>query len=182
MTHNRKIGSFLGIFALAAFVPACTERPQDIEAALEQYELVLRHAKEGNHAEVVKWLRKGATLGSAEAQFELGTYFAKEGNHVEAFKWLSDAAKQGHAEAQFALAVCYMFELGVERNDDEVGKWLAKAAEQGHAKAQYRLGMCYEKWEDTTEALKWYRRAAKQNNEEATDALKRLESRPLDSP
>jgi len=176
MTHNRKTGNLLIAFALAAFVSACTEKPRDIEATLKEYEIVLRHAKEGKQTEVTDWLGKNAQFGSAEVQFELATYYAKTGNHDEAFKWLSEAAKQGHREAQYALAVCYMFELGVKRNDDEVGKWLAKAAEQGHAKAQFRLGMAYEKWKDMTEALKWYRKAAKQNNQEAIDALKRLES------
>ena len=50
-----------------------------------------------------------------------------------------------------------------------------KAAEQGVAKAQYNLALCYAKGngvaKDKAEAVKWFRKAAEQGHEKASEAL-----------
>ncbi len=55
---------------------------------------------------------------------------------------------------------------------------LQKAAEQGDDKAQYNLGLCYFNGEgapqDFNAAVKWFRQAAKQGNEDAKMALETL--------
>jgi TPR repeat protein len=55
----------------------------------------------------VKWLRKAANQGHADAQYNLGAmYFMGRGvlqDHVEAEKWYRKAAEQGHANAQHNL-------------------------------------------------------------------------------
>lgn len=53
-----------------------------------------------------------------------------------------------------------------------------KAEYQGDAEAQFQLGECYETGDtvakDLQQAAKWYRMAAEQGHEPASEALKRL--------
>ena len=65
----------------------------------------------GNYKQAVKWYRKAAEQGFAEAQFYLGWMYA-EGQGVaedykQAAKWYRQAAEQGHAKAQNNLGVRY---------------------------------------------------------------------------
>jgi hypothetical protein len=56
-----------------------------------------------NVAEGVKWLRKAAAQGDAEAQFYLGNMYFNgtdvPENAAEAVKWWRKAAEQGHPDA-----------------------------------------------------------------------------------
>ena len=60
-----------------------------------------------DYAEAVKWYRKAAEQGIAEAQYNLGVMYANgEGvprDQAKAVEWLQKAAKQGLAKAQEAL-------------------------------------------------------------------------------
>lgn len=57
--------------------------------------------------EAVKWIRKAAEQGDAQAQYNLGVcYISGDGvvpNKQEAMKWLRKAAKQGHPQAKEIL-------------------------------------------------------------------------------
>jgi hypothetical protein len=61
----------------------------------------------GNHTEAVKWYRKAAEQGNAEAQYKLGnSYYMGEGvkeDYDKAVKWYRKAAKQGYADAKRKL-------------------------------------------------------------------------------
>ena len=71
------------------------------------FEKGLRYYDNGNYTEAVKWFRKAAERGDADAQFMLGTFYENgEGvpqDYAEAVKWLRKAAEQGHAEAEMML-------------------------------------------------------------------------------
>ena len=60
-------------------------------------------------SEAVKWYRKAAEQGDAEAQYKLGgCYLDGEGvarDKTEALKWWRKAAEQGHEEARFFFEV-----------------------------------------------------------------------------
>lgn len=66
---------------------------------------------EKDRVEAVKWLRKSAESGYAEAQYALGDFFAgldatdELADPREAEKWLKAAAAQGNADAQSRLDV-----------------------------------------------------------------------------
>ena len=133
------------------------------------------HLKLGNYKEAVKWFRKSAEQGCAEAQFRLAElYFQGAGaaaNDQEGFKWLLKAAENGYPEALFKAAVYYEIGKGVEKNEAEAFKWFLKAAEQGDTAAQFKVGMCYESGSDGTAvnekaAAEWYRRAAEHDGHE----------------
>ena len=135
-------------------------------------------------AEAVKWYRKAAEQGHAEAQYQLGTMYNDLWNDLwsalrddaEAVKWYRMAAEQGHAEAQFRLGFMYDLGWGVPKDNAEAVKWYRKAAEQGHAEAQHSLGGMYDLGvqgvpEDDAEAAKWYRKAAEQGDASARRRL-----------
>ena len=115
----------------------------------------------------VKWYRKGAEQGDAQAQFNLGfCYTYGEGvakDHVEAAKWYRKAAEQGKASAQFNLGGCYAEGEGVAQDLDEAAKWYRKAAEQGYDGAKYHLN----RLNDEVEAVKGYRKGAEKGDPKA---------------
>ena len=126
----------------------------------------------GTMQEAVKWYRKAAEQGDANAQNSLGVmYYKGEGvprDHQEAVKWYRKAAEQGHAGAQFNLGLMYHQGEGVPKNATEAVRWWRKAAEQGTASAQVNLGLMYLRGEgvpkNATEAVKWFRRAAERGD------------------
>ncbi|MCL2760801.1 MAG: tetratricopeptide repeat protein [Desulfuromonadales bacterium] len=132
-----------------------------------------------NYTEAVKWYRKAAEKGFAEAQNSLGQMYASgqgvDKNYDEAAKWFRKAAEQGNAEAQNSLGKMYASGQGVDKNDAEAVKWFRKAAEQGNMEAQYNLGAMYEKGQGAArngeEAVKWYSEAAEQGDVKAQYTL-----------
>ncbi len=141
----------------------------------EMFQNGLEHYDKKNYTEAVKWYRKAAEQGYADAQCNLG-YCYKQGNGVtkdyaEAVKWFRKAAEQGDAVAQLNLGNCYYNGNGVTQDYAEAVKWYRRAAEQDYASAQYNLGYCYEfangVTKSITEAVKWYRKAAEQGHANA---------------
>lgn len=126
-------------------------------------------------AEAVKWFRKAADLGHANAQCALGTmYYAGEGtkaNSGEAALWWRKAAEQNFVVAQFYLGCSYKEGEGVPKDLAEALSWYRRAAEQGYAEAQFALGVMYTKNDgipqNEAEAIKWYRKAADQGHTSA---------------
>ena len=123
-------------------------------------------------AEAVKWYRRAAEQGHANAQCNLGWCYDSgtgvQKDAAEAAKWYRRAAEQGHARAQCNLGVCYGNGTGVQKDAAEAVRWYRLAAEQGYANAQNNLGWCYYNGvgvqKDAAEAVKWYRLAAGQGD------------------
>jgi len=57
-----------------------------------------------DHAEAVRWYRKAAEQGQADAQCNLGDMYAMgqgvKQDHAEAVQWYRKASEQGHPRAQ----------------------------------------------------------------------------------
>ena len=129
-----------------------------------------KYYKDGKLADAVKWFRKAAERGHAEAQFALGACYCDgegvEKNQTEAVKWFRKAAEQGQKEAQFYLGQSYYNGDGIEKNRAEAVKWWRKSAEQGQKEAQFYLGQSYYSGDgiekNHAEAVKWWRAAAEQ--------------------
>ena len=92
------------------------ENPEEPESAEEQYErgnaYFYGNGVEKNCYEAVKWWRRAAEQGHADAQYRLGFYGYAEGIGAEkddaaAAMWYQKAAEQGHAEAQCSLGFMY---------------------------------------------------------------------------
>ena len=121
-----------------------------------------------DHAEAVRWYRRAAEQGLAEAQYNLGVMYAKgEGvpqDHAEAMRWYRRAAEQGDASAQGILGHMYYNGIGFPQDHAEAVRWYRRAAEQGDASAQGILAYMYENGigvpQDFVQAHKWYNLAA----------------------
>jgi TPR repeat protein len=119
------------------------------------------------------------------------------GDEGETSRQLTVLAKQGNAQAQNWLGYLYYQGLPGARPGTAPhptttsgdlfqggARWIRSAAEQGYAPAQYNLGVVSEHGmgvaANPTDAIRWYRAAARQKSAEAQAALKRLgQSRPL---
>lgn len=78
----------------------------------------------------MKWIRKAADQGFADAQFGLGVMYL-EGlgvpqDYTEAAKWYRKAADQGYADAQLNLGSMYDKGKGVLQDYTEGAKWFCK--------------------------------------------------------
>jgi hypothetical protein len=128
-----------------------------------------------NYTEAVKWFRRAADQGLADAQFKLGVAYDRgQGapqDYEEAIKWYRKAAEQGLAQAQDALGLSFTVGNGVLQDYEEAIKWYRKAAEQGYANSQAALGLKYYQHENYTEAAKWLRKAAEQGDVVGQDFL-----------
>ncbi|TBL79092.1 tetratricopeptide repeat protein [Paenibacillus thalictri] len=100
-----------------------------------------------NYAEAVKWYRKAAENGYADAQNRLGVRYTNgqgvEKDDYEAFRWYVKAAEQGHMKAQGNVGYCYHSGDGVSADDDKAKEWLRKSAEQGNDDAINWLSKWY---------------------------------------
>lgn len=88
-----------------------------------------------NYEEAVKWFRKAAENGYADAQNRLGVRYSNGQGVIkdeeEAFRWFLKAAEQGHSKAQSNVGYCYYYGDGVSEDEDKAKEWLRKSAEQG---------------------------------------------------
>ena len=100
----------------------------------------------GDDAEAVKWYRKAADQGHAEAQFRLGDCYryrgvAVEQDYVQAASWYRKAAEQGDTIAQTSLGRMYNVGEGVTKDVVEAYAYfnLAGITEEGARRSLTRL-------------------------------------------
>lgn len=134
----------------------------------------------GKHAEAAKLYQWAAGKGIATAQVRLGQMY-RDGlgvgkNLREAYRLFGLAAKQGDAAGQAELAQALANGNEVVKRDVGRALELARAsAKQGNAKGQVLLGiMLSEGWgvaPDAKQAIKWWLRAAAQNEDTAMTML-----------
>ena len=141
---------------------------------------------EQDYVAAMKWCRRAAKQGYADAQYSLATMY-KNGrgvaeDPVEAVKWARLAAEQGHVFGQISVALGYLSGSGGVQDSAEGAKWFSLAAEHdvlaelmqeielttepAEFVLQYVLGAMYDFGlgvrEDDAEAARWYRLAAEQ--------------------
>jgi TPR repeat protein len=138
-----------------------------------------------NDAEAVRWFRKSADHGLANAMNNLGVMY-RDGrgvpqNDAEAVNWFrkaTEAPTSGYADAEYSLGFMYANGRGVPQNDADAVRRFRKAADLGDADAQYALGGMYANGrgvlQNYTEAANWYRKAAAQRHAYAAGALAKL--------
>ena len=139
---------------------------------------------EQSPTEAVKWFRKAAEQGYADAQLNLAGMCidgsGTEQNDAEGMEWLQKAAKQGNDAAQYSLGEVYLAGNIVKKDIAEGVKWLREAGEHGHdfntlTFAWGHLAEMYRKGDgvqrDVVEAIKWLRKAAEQGRDSAAYEL-----------
>lgn len=149
------------------------------EAQFHLGRIYTKRGRRYNRAGAAEWLCRAAEQGNPEHQLYFWNYLKGcmrvPPEIMKAEQWFRKAAAQGNEEAQFHLAIAY------ERDWKEATKMLRKLAaqgftiahffieaEEGHAAAQFERGLCYYNgklvYVNYSEALKWFRLAAKQKH------------------
>jgi len=87
-----------------------------------------------NPVEALKWYRKAAENGHAQAQYLMGkSYHSGKDvpeDHAQSVKWWRKAAEQGNPASQFNLGVMYFHGHGTDKNFVESAKWFRECATQ----------------------------------------------------
>ncbi len=87
----------------------------------------------------VKWYRKAAEQGDANAQYNFGAMYGNghgvQQDYAEAVKWYRKAAEQDHAKAQFNLALMYDKGQGMPQDYVQAHMWYNLAGAQGGQQA-----------------------------------------------
>jgi len=126
------------------------------------------HKKDANTL-ALKWFRKAADNGHANAQNQVGFMYsagiAVGKDDSEAVKWYRKAADQGLALAQFNLGVCLDRGIGITQDYKQAAEWYQKAAEQGRSDALKYLADMY-----------FDGRGVQQNYSEALNLYKEVQS------
>jgi len=124
--------------------------------------------------DTLKWTRKAAERGIAQAQFALGELYIKRDDAKSAVTWYRKAIVQGHPGAYYKLG--QLLEKGAaglsaDRNESRHLFSIAASefdvhAQKGDATAQNTLASMYEKGQGMNKnikmAAKWYDAAARQ--------------------
>jgi TPR repeat protein len=147
--------------------------------------------------EIVKPL---AQQGHVKSQARLGALYLAgvgiEKNQTKGLKWLRLAAKKGNAKAEENIGTAYHMGLGVAPNLKEAIKWYERSIVNGNkavkeklAKAELQIGadfwerypgkkygnISYDDWpEHKKEGLNWFKRSAKNGNEQAKQLLAKI--------
>lgn len=130
---------------------------------------------------------KAAQLGYAPSQHKLGHCY--EYGHLtcpvdprRSIAWYTRAAEQEHPEAELSLSGWYLTGADdiLDQSDTEAYLWARKSADKGFPNAEYAVGYYFEVGVgvpiDLEEAISWYSRAAKHNNDRAILRLNEIKA------
>ena len=133
--------------------------------------------------EALYWMREAAEEDEeATAQFNLGLWYLngelfEQGDEM-AIYWIEKAANQGHKYAKNHAGWMHQIGKGCEIDLAKAREYYLYAAYLDLAAAQFNLAIMYERGcgvdVDVDEAIRWYRLAARQMDQDAIDALTRL--------
>ena len=136
-----------------------------------------------NYIKALELYKKAADQDYVDALCNIG-YMYEYGlgvnkNLGKAIEWYQKGAERGDAVSQDNLGIRYESGMGVKRNYAKAFELYLKAAEQGYAKGQYHVGCLYEKGlgvnKNLSKAIEWYKKASGNGNDDAEEALRRLE-------
>ena len=128
---------------------------------------------------------QAASLGHVPSSTLLGQIY-ETGNDVVpqdtslSVHYYTQAALRGDPVAMLALCAWYLLgaEPAFEKDESEAFQWALRAATAGYPKAQFTLGYFYEKGKgcevNQTYALKWYEKAAQNNDARAISKMKSM--------
>lgn len=100
--------------------------------------------KQSDIVNAMRWYRKAAELGNAQAQTRLAYLLDNSEENKEAIEWYQKAAEQDYPEAFYGLAVMYAAGEGVPKNESKAFDLFLQAANKGHAPSIRTLALVYE--------------------------------------
>ena len=122
------------------------ESAYNIDAAYELAQILLSNATSADTPEFetgLRYLKRAAYAGQADALFELGEMFSQgknvEQNYQNSFGYYLMSSLRGHAAAQLKLGVHYLLGWGTPQDFENAIKWMSRSARQGYVYAQQKL-------------------------------------------
>jgi len=116
----------------------------DVEAQFRlgsRYDSGDRVRRDGEEA--IKWYRRAAEAGYANAQNSMGSVMQAEKRYEEARPWYERAAAQGQPLAINSLGYLYDLGLGVTQDRQKGFEFYSRAADLGWAEAMWNLANMY---------------------------------------
>lgn len=100
-----------------------------------QYNIGTRYLRIGRRSKALKWYRKAAEQGHADAQCFLAYSYLRglgvDKDDLQALNWFMKAAEQGHAVAQCNMAGFCRLGVGVAKNESGGGEVVAASSTPG---------------------------------------------------
>ncbi|MDR6288230.1 TPR repeat protein [Inquilinus ginsengisoli] len=130
------------------------------------------------------WYRRAADQGVAGASYNLGVLLERglgvPRDSEAAVARFRSAAAAGHGGALNALGLAYLNGSGMVRDPAEALVWFLRASKAGNPRGAYNVGRLYESGElgtsDPRTAAGWYGVAADAGDEQAKEALAKLQA------
>lgn len=114
---------------------------------------------------------KAYNAGIKEADIRVALLNKELKNESEAMKWFQKAANRGVKEANYEIGAI-LYDGGKQT---ESRPYLLKAYSAGNKGLAMPIAMSYQQQNNMTEALKWYKIAAKNGDKNAAAAIERIE-------
>lgn len=150
-----------------AYVPAEYAEP------MKQYEHAHELEAEGKVTEAIRWYRRAAHRGVAEAMLRMGMAHMDGSqtdgitlNVARAHPYFVSAAEHGNTQAMILAAIDFETGAGTPKDEKKALEWYVKAATEGNAVAMERLVKVYKDGElgepkSTEKRQEWERLLAK---------------------
>ena len=118
--------------------------------------------------QALKWFCLATGYGQEEAMDGIIDYLEEEDDYENVVNWYFFAAEQGEAYYQVEVAKIYQFK-GTEPSEDNIFSILGALEFNNYVSSNDDLS------QDNTKAIKWYRLAAAQGNQEGIERLEQME-------
>ncbi|MDO4857553.1 MAG: hypothetical protein Q4A17_06390 [Thermoguttaceae bacterium] len=127
-----------------------------------------------SYNEGIAWIRKAADKGE-----ELAKKFLQDNPSSNSYQstYSSGGSQSGGSSGDidyFQTGMNYFTGNGVTQNYNSAIYYFRQAHDNGHPAASLYLGICYELLKNNTDAILWYRVAARKGNEKAKERLRQM--------
>ena len=155
---------------MIAKLPKNAGNPQQIPGA-EAYNRGVNYAKAGNYKDAKIQFEAAYRQGLREADIQVALLNKQTKNYDEAIKWFKLALNRGVSAANLEIGAI-LFDTG---RQVEARSYLIKSYNSGNKALATPIAISYHKENNMSEALKWYKIAAKNGDKEAKQTVAEIE-------
>jgi len=155
---------------MIAKLPKNAGNPQQIPGA-EAYNRGVNYAKAGNYKDAKIQFEAAYRQGLREADIQVALLNKQTKNYDEAIKWFKLALNRGVSAANLEIGAI-LFDTG---RQVEARSYLIKSYNSGNKALATPIAISYHKENNMSEALKWYKIAAKNGDKNAAATVERIE-------
>ena len=137
----------------------------------EAYNRAIDLIKAKKYKEAKAEFEKAYNAGIKEADIRIAILNKELKNDSDAVKWFKKAANRGVKEANYEIGAI-LYDSGKQ---EESRPYLLKSYNSGNKELAMPIAMSYHQQNNTAEALKWYKIAAKNGDKNAAAAVEKIE-------